>query len=84
VVREFAGQVTVEHRCFALAPDPEAISRIFRSPEQGKAEILTHWAAARRHPGGEAIHRSHSCGGDAGRLVPLPVFHARLESVQGR
>jgi len=56
VVREFAGQVTVEHRCFALAPDPEAISRIFGSPEQGKAEILTHWAAARRHPGGEAIH----------------------------
>jgi len=45
----------VEHRCFALAPDPAAISRLFGSPEAGKAEILTHWAAAARHPGGELI-----------------------------
>ncbi len=46
----------MEHRCFALAPDPGAITRLFGSPEAGKAEILNHWAAAARHPGGEAIN----------------------------
>jgi len=56
VVRDFAGQVVVEHRCFALAPDPEAITRIFGSPQAGKAEILSHWAAAARHPDGELIN----------------------------
>lgn len=34
---------------FALAPDPGAIERIFGSAELGKAEILRHWEAARRH-----------------------------------
>jgi predicted DsbA family dithiol-disulfide isomerase len=36
----------VIHRCFALAPDPEAISKIFGSKEAGKREILNHWRAA--------------------------------------
>jgi len=46
----------VTHRCFALGPDPDAISRIFGSPEAGKAEIMTHWEAAARHPDGERIN----------------------------
>jgi len=54
--RAFGDRLEVEHRCFALAPDPEAIARIFGSPAAGKAEILTHWEAARRHPDGEAIN----------------------------
>lgn len=29
---------------------------MFGSPEAGKAEILTHWAAAAAHPDGEAIN----------------------------
>ncbi len=53
---DYNGQVQVEHRCFALAPDPEAISRIFGSPEAGKAEIMTHWEAAASHPDGERIN----------------------------
>lgn len=46
----------MEHRCFALGPDPNAISRIFGSPEAGKAEIMTHWEAAASHPDGERIN----------------------------
>jgi len=50
------GQVVVEHRCFALAADRDAITRIFGSPQAGKAEILSHWAAAARHTDGELIN----------------------------
>lgn len=49
-------RVEVEHLCFALGPEPDAISRIFGSPEAGQAEIMTHWAAAAAHPDGEAIN----------------------------
>jgi putative protein-disulfide isomerase len=41
--------VVVEHRCFALAPTPDAIVAIFGSKEAGKAEILEHWRAANRN-----------------------------------
>ncbi len=34
------------HRCFALAPTPEAIVAIFGSRAAGKREILEHWRAA--------------------------------------
>ncbi len=55
-MKDYDGHVQVGHRCFALAPDPEAISRVFGSPEAGKAEIMTHWAAAAAHPDGERIN----------------------------
>lgn len=55
-MKDYNGRVQVEHRCFALAPDPDAISRIFGSPEAGKAEIMTHWEAAAAHPDGERIN----------------------------
>lgn len=55
-MKDYNGQVQVEHRCFALAPDPGAISRIFGSLEAGKAEIMTHWEAAAAHPDGERIN----------------------------
>lgn len=45
----------VEHHCFALAPDPTQITRMFGSAEAGKSEIMSHWAAAAAHPDGEAI-----------------------------
>ena len=38
--------VQVVHRCFALAPTPEAIVEIFGSKEEGKREILDHWRMA--------------------------------------
>ncbi len=41
--------VVVEHRCFALAPTPDAIVAIFGSREAGKREILQHWRAANRN-----------------------------------
>ena len=41
--------VVVEHRCFALAPTPDAIVAIFGSKEAGKAEIPEHWRAANRN-----------------------------------
>ena len=46
----------MEHRCFALAPDPTQITRMFGSAEAGKAEIMSHWAAAAAHPDGEVIN----------------------------
>jgi len=55
-VNDYEGQVQVEHRCFALAPDSTQITRMFGSTEAGKAEIMNHWAAAAAHPGGEAIN----------------------------
>ena len=39
-------EVEVVHRCFALAPTPDAIVAIFGSKERGKREILNHWRAA--------------------------------------
>jgi len=39
-------EITVVHRCFALAPTPEAMVEIFGSKERGKREILNHWRAA--------------------------------------
>jgi len=39
-------EVRVVHRCFALAPEPESIARIFGSKERGKREIMQHWRAA--------------------------------------
>lgn len=55
-MKDYDGQVQVDHRCFALAPDPAQITRMFGSAEAGKAEIMTHWAAAAAHPDGEAIN----------------------------
>jgi len=39
-------EIVVEHRCFALAPTPEAITAIFGSRADGKREVLEHWRAA--------------------------------------
>jgi len=38
--------VEVIHRCFALAPEPDSIVKIFGSKERGKKEIMQHWRAA--------------------------------------
>jgi len=39
-------EVTVFHRCFALAPTPETMVAILDSKEWGKQEVLNHWRAA--------------------------------------
>lgn len=38
--------VEVVHRCFALAPEPDSIVKVFGSKERGKREIMRHWRAA--------------------------------------
>ena len=48
--------VVVEHRCFALAPTPEAIVALFGSREAGKREILEHWRAANRNDDAHRIN----------------------------
>ena len=44
------------HDAFALAPEPESISRMFGNAKEGKEEIMGHWAAAASQPDGEAIN----------------------------
>ena len=44
------------HHAFALAPDRNAIARMFGGAEEGKDEIMGHWAAAASQPDGEAIN----------------------------
>jgi predicted DsbA family dithiol-disulfide isomerase len=39
-------EIEVEHRCFALAPTPEAMVTIFGSRAAGKREVLQHWRMA--------------------------------------
>jgi predicted DsbA family dithiol-disulfide isomerase len=39
-------EIEVEHRCFALAPTPDAMVTIFGSRAAGKLEVLQHWRAA--------------------------------------
>ncbi|GBC69672.1 hypothetical protein HRbin01_01374 [archaeon HR01] len=39
-------EVEIVHRCFALAPGPDSIAKIFGSKERGKNEIMRHWRAA--------------------------------------
>ncbi|GBD18015.1 hypothetical protein HRbin27_00506 [bacterium HR27] len=48
VIAEFP-EVRVVHRCFALAPTPDAIVVMFGSKKRGKAEILEHWRLANRY-----------------------------------
>jgi predicted DsbA family dithiol-disulfide isomerase len=76
--------VQVEHRCFALAPDPQAITRIFGSPERGKAEVLGHWAAAASHPGGEVINVELMRGRDFPYPYSMPGLKAcKAAELQG-
>lgn len=44
------------HHAFALAPDRNAIARMFGGAKEGKDEIMGHWAAAASQPDGEAIN----------------------------
>ena len=69
-MKDYSGRLQVEHRCFALAPAPDAIGRIFGDPERGKAEIMSHWAAAADHPDGEVINVEQMRG------QPFPYPHS--------
>ena len=52
--------VVVEHRCFALAPTPDAIVAIFGSKEAGKAEMRGRSGAHhRQHRPRRSQHAQH-------------------------
>ena len=55
IVKDYP-QVQIVHHAFALAPDHNAIARMFGGAEEGKDEIMGHWAAAASQPDGEAIN----------------------------
>ena len=55
IVKDYP-QVQIVHHAFALAPDRNAIARMFGGAEEGKDEIMGHWAAAASQPDGEAIN----------------------------
>ncbi len=52
-IEQFNGHVEINHRCFALAPIRDDITRMFGSPDQGKGEILKHWQSAKDHSNNE-------------------------------
>ena len=55
IVKDYP-QLNIVHHAFALAPEPDSISRMFGDSIQGKEEIMGHWAAAGAQPDGEAIN----------------------------
>ncbi|MBI4769165.1 MAG: DsbA family protein, partial [Chloroflexi bacterium] len=66
------------YKVYPLGPDPNLINRYFGSPEAGKREILTHWAASKRLPGGEAINPELM----ASRPFPYPYSMPALRGVK--
>lgn len=52
-IEQFNGNIEINHRCFALAPDQDDITRMFGGPVQGKEEILRHWQSAKDHSNNE-------------------------------
>ncbi|MEL0083900.1 MAG: DsbA family protein [Gammaproteobacteria bacterium] len=45
----------IVQRGFALAPEPDALDKIFGDKVKGKAEILNHWRAANDHDDGRRM-----------------------------
>ena len=48
-IEQFDGNIEVKHRCFALAPTQDDITRMFGNHILGKEEILRHWQSAKDH-----------------------------------
>lgn len=68
----------MEGRLFALALSPQDYVQRFGSPARAKAEILKHWAAAAREPGGERINTARM----ASRPFPYPASLPILAGVK--
>lgn len=78
IEHEYGEQVELIYKVYPLGPDPHLISRYFDSPEAGKREILTHWAASKRLPGGEEINPELM----ASRPFPYPYSMLALRGVK--
>lgn len=78
IEQEYEAQIELIYKVYPLGPDPDLISRYFGSPEAGKREILTHWAASKRLPGGEPINPELM----ASRPFPYPYSMPALRGVK--
>jgi predicted DsbA family dithiol-disulfide isomerase len=76
--QQVGGRVRTEGRGFPLAPTPEHHIQRFGSAARAKAEILKHWAAAAREPGGERINAPLM----ASRPFPYPASLPVLAAVK--
>jgi len=75
---EYGERVVFTYKAFPLGPTHEDIVRIFGSEENAKREILTHWAASKRLPGGEEINPDAM----ATRSFPYPHSMPALRAVK--
>lgn len=75
---EYGERVIFTYKAFPLGPTREDLARIFGSEENAKREILTHWAASKRLPGGEEINPERM----AARPFPYPYSMPALRAVK--
>ncbi len=75
---EYGERVTFTYKAFPLGPTREELARVFGSEDNAKREILTHWAASKRLPGGEAINPELM----ASRSFPYPYSMPALRAVK--
>jgi len=78
IEQEYGERVTFTYKAFPLGPTREELTRMFGSEENAKREILTHWAASKRLPGGEEINPE----GMAARPFPYPYSMPALRAVK--
>ncbi len=78
IEQEYGERVTFTYKTFPLGPTREELTRMFGSEENAKREILTHWAASRRLPGGEEINPALM----ASRPFPYPYSMPALRAVK--
>lgn len=77
-LKEEGTTIQLEHRSFALAPNPDSIAQMFGSPQAGKQEILHHWEAANRNDDAHRIRADI----EATRDFPYPYSTPALLACQ--
>jgi predicted DsbA family dithiol-disulfide isomerase len=78
IEREYGERVAFTYKAFPLGPTREELTTMFGSEENAKREILTHWAASKRLPGGEEISPEEM----ADRPFPYPYSMPALRAVK--
>lgn len=78
IEQEYGERVAFTYKTFPLGPTREELTTMFGSEENAKREILTHWAASQRLPGGEEINPE----GMAARPFPYPHSMPALRAVK--
>lgn len=78
IEQEYGERVVFTYKTFPLGPTRDEIAKMFGSEENAKREILGHWAASRRLPGGEEINPELM----ASRPFPYPYSMPALRAVK--